>query len=211
MSRSRNYSAKVGIIQPNQILFSQILFSQILFSQMGYYSAKCIEGDIWLNNIFSQMSPSKVIWWPSTRWWAYYAYLSPPCLFSRHVGWGSYVSLARTYANGSHPTRLSKDLNSEPTKNQPTTVGVYMGGYFLSAKYLLFSQIFIIQPNGNYSAKYYSAKYYSAKWNIIQPNEILFSQVGILFSQTAGWLASEARCELAKSLHSEICRQARIL
>jgi hypothetical protein len=33
--------------------------------------------------------------------------------------------------------------------------------------------------------------------------------VGILFSQTAGWLASEGRCELAKSLHSEICRQAR--
>jgi hypothetical protein len=83
-----------------------------------------------------------------------------------------------------------------------------MGGY-LSAKYVLFSQIFIIQPNGNYSVKYYSAKYYSAKSNIIQPNEILFSQVGILFSQTAGWLASEGRCELAKSLHSEICRQAR--
>jgi hypothetical protein len=83
-----------------------------------------------------------------------------------------------------------------------------MGGY-LSAKYVLFSQIFFIQPNGNYSVKYYSAKYYSAKSNIIQPNEILFSQVGILFSQTAGWLASEGRCELAKSLHSEICRQAR--
>jgi hypothetical protein len=33
--------------------------------------------------------------------------------------------------------------------------------------------------------------------------------VGILFSQTAGLLASEGRCELAKSLHSEICRQAR--
>jgi hypothetical protein len=84
----------------------------------------------------------------------------------------------------------------------------HMWGY-LSAKYVLFSQIFIIQPNGNYSVKYYSAKYYSAKSNIIQPNEILFSQVGILFSQTAGWLASEGRCELAKSLHSEICRQAR--
>jgi hypothetical protein len=84
----------------------------------------------------------------------------------------------------------------------------HMGGY-LSAKYVLFSLIFIIQPNGNYSVKYYSAKYYSAKSNIIQPNEILFSQVGILFSQTAGWLASEGRCELAKSLHSEICWQAR--
>jgi hypothetical protein len=200
----------VGIIQPKWELFSQIKYYSAKYYSAKYYSAKwdIIQPNVskatfgWI--IFSAKCPLRR---SSGGLQQDDGHIMP---IFRHPAFSPVTWVeARTYATGSHPTRLSKDLNSEPTKNQPTTVGVYMGGYFLSAKYLLFSQIFIIQPNGNYSAKYYSAKYYSAKWNIIQPNEILFSQVGILFSQTAGWLASEARCELAKSLHSEICWQAR--
>ncbi len=56
-SQSGNYSAKSNIIQPN------IIQPNIIQPKMGYYSAKCCESNIWLNNIFSQMSPLKVVWW----------------------------------------------------------------------------------------------------------------------------------------------------
>jgi hypothetical protein len=103
----------------------------------------------------------------------------------------------------------------EPTRCQrPDRIFISQTGYlsdqFLSANYLSGIWGDIYQPNMYYSAKYLLFSQMGIiQSNIIQPNEILFSQVGILFSQTAGWLASEGRCELAKSLHSEICRQAR--
>ena len=149
---AKYYSAKWDIIQPN---VSKATFGWIIFS------AKCplrrSSGGLQHDDGHK-----------------YDAYLSPPCLFYRRVGCDDSL----VCYNSSHPTRLSKDLNSEPTKNQPTTVGgrIYGGIFFIS-------QIFIIQPNIYYSAKwelfsqilfsqilFSQMKYYSAKWNIIQPS-----------------------------------------
>jgi hypothetical protein len=79
------------------------------------------------------------------------------------------------------------------------------GHFDLSAKiyqpkWEFISQLFISQ---NLSAKIYQPIIYKPNEKVISQTGILSAKVGIFISQTPGWLASKARCELVKSLHSK--------